>query len=87
MRIDVKAFGLACGIVWGSGLFLIPMWLMLFGAEGLPIQVLGEVYIGYSFSIAGAFIGAIWGFVDGFIGGAILAWLYNTFAKAKPAEG
>jgi membrane associated rhomboid family serine protease len=27
----------------------------------------------------------IWGFIDGFIGGAVLAWLYNKFAK-QPAE-
>jgi len=27
-------------------------------------------------------VGLVWGFVDGAIGGAIFAWLYNTLVKA-----
>jgi len=28
----------------------------------------------------GSLIGLVWGFVDGLIGGAIFAWLYNLLA-------
>jgi hypothetical protein len=38
------------------------------------------IYLGYEPSIAGSLIGGVMGFVDAFIGGLILAWLYNCFA-------
>ncbi len=82
MRLDIKAFALACGIVWAAAIFLATVWLKLFGFGGETIRLLDHFYIGYSFSYVGAIIGAIWGFVDGVIGGAILAWLYNKLAKA-----
>ena len=80
MRLDIKAFGLACGIVWGLAVLLGTLWLIVSGSGGTVIRYLDNFYIGYSFSVVGAFIGGIWGFVDGFLGGALLAWLYNLFA-------
>jgi len=38
---------------------------------------LGRVYRGYAVTPLGSLIGMIWAFVDGLIGGAIFAWLYN----------
>ena len=35
---------------------------------------------GYNISASGSIIGLAWGFVDGLIGGAIFAWLYNFIA-------
>ena len=86
MRLDVKAFGLACGILWGAAIFLATIWLKVFGFQGEAISLLDHFYFGYTFSLVGAIIGAIWGFVDGFIGGAVLAWLYNQLGKT-PAAG
>jgi hypothetical protein len=85
MRLDVKAFALACGILWAAVIFLATIWLIVFGSGGETIRLLGAFYFGYSFSFLGAIIGAIWGFVDGLIGGAILAWLYNKLAKPAAA--
>ena len=82
MRLDVKAFALTCGIMWGLAVMLATLWLIVSGSGGTFMRYLDNFYIGYSFSVVGAFIGAIWGFVDGLIGGAIFAWLYNTLAKA-----
>jgi len=81
MRLDVKAFALTCGIMWGLAVMLATLWLIVSGSGGTFMRYLDNFYIGYSFSVVGAFIGAIWGFVDGVIGGAIFAWLYNTIAK------
>lgn len=82
MRLDIKAFALACGIVWGLAVLVGTLWLIVSGSGGTVVRYLDKFYIGYSFSVIGAFIGAIWGFVDGFIGGAIFAWIYNKVAKA-----
>lgn len=85
MKLNVRALGLAGGIVWGLVIFLLTYWFLIFGLEGETLARLSNVYLGYSVTWYGAFVGLIWGFVDGFIGGAVLAWLYNKFT-GEPAE-
>jgi len=80
MKLDVKAFALACALVWGFGLFILTWWIIAFdGATGDPTFI-GKLYRGYTVSPAGSFIGLVWALVDGAIGGAIFAWLYNFLA-------
>ena len=80
MRLNVKALAITCGLLWGLGLFCITWWIMLFeGATG-EVTLIGQVYRGYCISPVGSIIGMLWGFVDGLIGGAIFAWVYNFVA-------
>ena len=80
MKLDLKAFSLTCGLIWGVGLFFLTWWVMAFeGATGDP-TLLGQAYRGYSISPLGSIVGAAWGFVDGIIGGLIFAWLYNKLS-------
>ena len=77
MKLNVKAFALAFGITWGVGLFLLTWWIIAFeGATG-EVTFIGRLYRGYNISPVGSLIGLGWGLVDGAIGGAIFAWLYN----------
>ena len=77
MKLKVKAFALTCGLMWGFGLFFITLWIILFdGATGDP-TLIGRVYRGYEISLTGSVAGLAWGLVDGCIGGAVFAWLYN----------
>jgi hypothetical protein len=80
MKLNVKAFVLTSGILWGAAVFFVTLWLIAFGYEGGIIRQLDHFYFGYSFSVGGAFIGLGYGFVDGAIGGALFAWLYNKLA-------
>ena len=80
MKLNVKAFGLACSILWGVGLFLITWWLILLESAPRSAGLLGRVYLGYTITPLGSLVGALWAFVDAFICGAILAWLYNVIA-------
>ena len=81
MKLNVWALGLACGLIWGLGLFIITWWIIMFdGQLAGEVTFLGRVYRGYELTTAGSFVGALWGFADGFIGGVIFAWLYNTLA-------
>ncbi len=86
MELKKTAFGLATGLVWGGGLFVATLWVMMWGG-GEHLRLLGRFYIGYQVSVLGALVGLVYGFVDGFIGGFLVAWLYNRFAGAKPATG
>ncbi|MDI6687111.1 MAG: bacteriophage holin [Desulfobacterales bacterium] len=80
MKLNVKAFALACGIIWGIGLFLLTWWIIAFdGATGDP-TLIGRLYRGYTISPAGSFIGFVWAFADGLTGGAIFALLYNKIS-------
>ncbi|MDO9515130.1 MAG: bacteriophage holin [Syntrophales bacterium] len=80
MKLNVKAFGLACGLLWGFALFCMTWWLIaLEGSTGDPTFI-GRFYLGYTLSPIGSLIGLVWAFVDGAIGGVIFAWLYNVIA-------
>ncbi|MFH1616826.1 MAG: bacteriophage holin [Planctomycetota bacterium] len=78
MKLDVKAFGLTWGLLWGIGLFLGTWWIILIdGSQPGAVTFLGRVYRGYSITPIGSVMGLVWGFFDGLIGGAIFAWVYN----------
>ncbi len=77
IKLNVKAFAITCGSIWGFAILLLTWWIMLFeGATGEP-TLIGRVYHGYTISPAGSIVGFIWGYIDGVISGAIFAWLYN----------
>ena len=75
-KLDVKAFGLAFGIVWGiCTLGLGLMALIVDWGTGL-VNALGTLYLGYQPTFFGSLIGGLWGFVDAFVGGIIIGhWL------------
>jgi hypothetical protein len=81
MKLNVKAFALSCGLIWGFGLLFITWWIILFDGASDATTFIGKVYRGYNISIGGSVIGFIWGFIDGIIGGAVFAWLYNMLSK------
>jgi hypothetical protein len=77
---------MAVGIVSGLMVFIATLLSIWFG-EGRTISLLSVAFPGYGASYVGAFIGLLWGIVDGFIAGALGAWLYNRFHKAfYPSE-
>jgi hypothetical protein len=80
-KLDVKAFGLACGLIWGGAMFLLGV-IDIFSTwcDGLG-AIMATCYLGYSPTILGSIIGGIWGFCDAAIGGGCVAWLYNKLAK------
>ena len=81
MKLNVKAFALAAGLLWGIGLFALTWWFILFdGATGEP-TLIGRLYRGYTISPVGSVIGLVYGFFDALIGGAVLAWLYNRLSE------
>jgi len=80
MKINIKAFALTCGLVWGFGLFLLTWWIIGFDGATYDPTLIGKLYRGYSISPAGSLIGFVWAFADGLIIGAVFAWLYNLVA-------
>jgi hypothetical protein len=77
MKLNIKAFGLTCGLIWGLGVFFLTWWVIFFEGTTHDLMVLGHLYRGYDISPAGSLIGMVYGLVDGGAGGAVFAWLYN----------
>jgi hypothetical protein len=85
MKLDVKAAAMTLALTWGLGLFLMTWWLIMWeGGSSEPI-FLSRFYLGYRISPAGSFIGLGWALVDGWIGGFVMAWLYNRLARSNQA--
>lgn len=84
MRLYLKAFAMACGIVWGGFLFLAAWWVWLFeGPAESNLAPFSKIYRGYRPGPVGSLIGLVWGIIDGVIGGVIFGWLYNAFSKKE----
>ncbi len=81
MELRKRALGLSLGLVWGLAILLCTWWFIIFEVRGEMLSNLRNVYLGYSVSWGGSFIGFIWGFVDGFIAGVLIAWFYGIFSK------
>ena len=76
MKLNIRAFALTCGLLWGLGVFAMT-WLVI-GLKLNPDALsLIKLYPGYTVTPIGSLIGMLWGFADALIGGAIVVWLYN----------
>ncbi len=83
MKLNVRAFALTCGLVWGIGLFALTWWIIAFDGASKDVTMIGRLYRGYTISPEGSIIGLLWAFADGSVGGAIFAWLYNRLLGKK----
>jgi hypothetical protein len=81
-KLSVKALGLSTGLVWAF-CNLLAGWTAMFGWGGKYVDLMSSIYIGYSASILGGIIGGVWAFLDGLIGGLLIAIVYNKLAKPK----
>ncbi|MFZ3210421.1 MAG: bacteriophage holin [Terriglobales bacterium] len=85
MKVNTKALALACAILWGAAMLVMTLANLLWGSYGQDfLQLMASVYPGYhaSRSIGEVIVGTLYGVTDGLIGGAVFAWLYNSFVKA-----
>jgi hypothetical protein len=85
MRLSVKALALSFGIICAALIFLVGICHLIWPSYGTTmLQLAASIYPGYNVGGFGSVIvGTLYAFVDGLIGGAIFAWLYNSFLGAK----
>jgi len=85
MKFDIKALALASAILWGLAMLVTGLANLIWGNYGQQfLQTMSSVYPGYhaTRSIGEVIVGTLYGVVDGLVGGAVFAWLYNQFAKS-----
>jgi len=84
MKFSTKGLALASAILWGLAMLVMGLVNLIWGSYGQQfLQTMSSVYPGYhaTRSIAEVIVGTLYGVVDGLIGGAFFAWLYNQFAR------
>lgn len=83
MKLSVKGLALATGILWAAYILIIGLVEMVvpgYGDEFLKFSA--SLYPGYTYNstVGSILVGTVLGFVDGAIGGAVFAWIYNKLS-------
>lgn len=86
MLLNAKNLGLAGGVIWSLCIFICTLVSLPTGYAKAFLDVLVSIYPGYQVSWAGSFLGLFYGFVDGFLGLFILAWIYNKLEERRSVE-
>lgn len=76
-RAHKRALGVAVGLTFGFGLFVLTAIHVALGIDGLNIGLLSQYFYGYHVTWLGALVGSAWGFATGFIAGWMLGFVHN----------
>ena len=91
LRLNAMVQGIVTGIVVGVGIFIATNWLVLKGGAvvGPHLSLLGQFFPGYRVTFAGSLIGLAYGVGGGFVGGYLIASLYNWIVALRegPDQG
>ena len=84
MKLSMKAMGITAGLLWGGMVLIIGLAHLIWPQYGVAfLELMSSIYPGYHVGGFGSVIvGTLYGLVDGWIGGVILAWLYNKLVAA-----
>jgi hypothetical protein len=79
LRMNLQAWGIAGGLLFGLGLCLATLVLVVRGGDhvGPHLNLLGLYFPGYSVSYAGSLIGFVYAFVLGYAIGRTIVVIYN----------
>jgi hypothetical protein len=86
MRLNVTALALTAGILWGAAILVVGLANLVWPTYGRAfLDLAASVYPGYhaGFGLGSVVVGTLYGLVDGAIGGAVFAWLYNSLAGRR----
>lgn len=77
-KLSFKGLAFGLGTTWGLSVLFLG-WISSFGWGTGLVSSLSTLYIGLKPTFFGGIIGGIWAFVDGAIGGLLIAYFYNLF--------
>ena len=85
LRLNANVHGVVTGIVAGLGVFIATNWLVLKGGRvvGPHLSLLSQFFMGYRVTFIGSLIGFVYAFAFGYIGGYVVARMYNWLVDIK----
>jgi hypothetical protein len=89
MLLSIKAAAITCAVIAGGLFFLIGLANLVFPSYGSTLLDTGaSIYPGYKGpnGVMSVVVVTLYASVDGLVGGAIAAWLYNLVARGGHAS-
>ena len=83
MKLSVKSLTITAALYWGGTVFFVALFNYLFPPFGKAfLDLVSSIYPGYKSvgSLGSVIVGTLYSLVDGAVGGAIFAWMYNAFS-------
>jgi hypothetical protein len=80
MKLNIKAFAMAFGLIWAASILFVGVANLIWPGYGAAfLQLTASIYPGYhrGSGFGSVIVGTLYGLVDGTVGGACFAWLYN----------
>lgn len=84
MRLNTRAFAIAGGSLASAVVFGLTLLGLAAPAAAAAIDPFSGLLFGHTVSVAGAFVGALWAYVYGFVGAGAMAFLYNLALVPPP---
>jgi hypothetical protein len=73
-----RSLGLAVGLTAAAAVFVATAFhVVVRPVEAIPLQLLSQYFYGYDVTWRGAFVGAWWALLAGFVGGWFAAFMRN----------
>ncbi len=82
-KANIVAIGISVGLISAVVVILYTFLAYFFGYGVESEMIFDGFFPGYSLSLPGAIIGAIWAFSLGYLLAATTAWLYNAFDRKR----
>ena len=89
MRLNANALAVTVSVLWGISVLVVGLVNVIWPSYGQAfLQLCASIYPGYNpgNGVSSVFIGTIYALIDGLVGGAIFAWLYNLFVGEQLAR-
>lgn len=87
MRFNVVALAVTAALFWGGAMLVVATAALVWPSYGRTfLEVVASIYPGYhpGPSIGSVITGTLYAVVDGAVGGAVFAWLYNLLLRWFP---
>ena len=82
MKLSVKGLSIASALLWGGAVLIVGTCNLIWSSYGMAfLNVVSSIYPGYRAGqgFGSVVVGTFYGILDGAVGGALLAFLYNRF--------
>jgi len=80
VTLNIKAFGAAFGVLWGGCVLLLGLGNLMWPGYGRAVlDLAASIYPGFNpdGGLIDVLVGTLYSVLDGAIGGAVFAWVYN----------
>jgi len=83
MKLSVKAMTITFALLWGGAVLIVALVNFVWPSYGRALlDFCSSIYPGYHVgqTVGSVACGSVFALIDGAVGGALFAWLYNRFA-------